>query len=69
MVGTTAAWSIVIVGGSKSFYDNCKRTIDVDGVYVGLRQGCLMSPWMFVICRDGLVKRKSEGIRRRGTVE
>src|SRR5215469_15902191 len=47
----------------KSFYVNSRACVKVDGwvgemldVKVGLRQGCVMSPWLFNVDMDSIVR-------------
>ena len=49
--------------GVQSFYVNSRACVRVDGdksdwfdVRVGLRQGCVMSPWMFNLYMDNVLK-------------
>ena len=62
-------WQMLRVYGGKllkavqSFYVNSRACVwvgnDVSGsfpVNVGLRQGCVMSPWLFNVYMDGVVR-------------
>ena len=61
----------------KSLYENCRARVRVRvrreltewfKVGVGLRQGCVMSPWLFNVLMDGVVRgmeREGKGIRLR----
>src|ERR1700755_2886271 len=64
-----------LLNGIKSFYENCRARVRVRreltewfNVRVGLRQGCVMSPWLFNVLMDGVVRgmeREGNGIRLR----
>src|ERR1044072_9788043 len=64
-----------LLNGIKLFYENCRVRVRVRreltewfNVGVGLRQGCVMSPWLFNVLMDGVVRevdRGGEGIRLR----
>ncbi len=52
-----------LLEGIKSFYENASATVLVNGelsesfsVEVGVRQGCIMSPWLFNIYMDGCIR-------------
>ena len=56
-----------LLRGIKSFYDEseacvrvCRRESDWFSVKVGLRQGCVMSPWMFNMFMDGVMREVRE---------
>ena len=62
-----------LLGGVKSFYENSKACVRVgDGVSewfpvkVGLRQGCVMSPWLFNLYMDGVVREVNMRVMERG---
>ena len=52
-----------VLRGIKSFYDDGRACVRVGGevsesfeVKMGLRQGCVMSPWLFNMYMDGVVR-------------
>ncbi len=52
-----------LLEGVRSFYENASASVQVNGelsenfkVKVGVRQGCVMSPWLFSIYMDGCIK-------------
>src|ERR1044072_6681804 len=50
-----------LLNGIKSFYENCRVRVrreltDWFNVGVGLKQGCIMSPWLFNVLMDGVVR-------------
>ncbi len=52
-----------LLEGVRSFYENAKASVRVNGelsesfnVEVGVRQGCMMSPWLFSIYMDGCIR-------------
>ena len=59
---------VYVVGGKllkavQSFYVDSRACVRVGNdvsewvpVNVGLRQGCVMSPWLFTVCMDGVVR-------------
>ena len=40
----------------------------IQGLYIynGVRQGCIMSPWLFNVYMDGVMKEVKMGMGRRG---
>ncbi len=55
--------------GNKSFCENASASVRVNGelsvsfnVEVGVRQGCVMSPWLFNICIDGCIREMKAGV-------
>src|SRR6201990_1664215 len=64
-----------LLNAVKSFYENCRARVRVKReltewfkMGVGLRQGCAMSPWLFNVLMDGVVRgmdREGKGIRLR----
>ena len=74
-VDRTALWKVLEiygVGGRllqavKSFYENSRACVKIKGevselfeIKVGVRQGCVMSPWMFNVYMDGVVREVKE---------
>ncbi len=60
-VDREALWS-VLLKGIQAFYRDANACVRVGGefnesfaVEVGVRQGCVMSPWLFNIFMDGLL--------------
>ncbi len=58
-----------LLEGIKSFYENASASVRVNGelsesfnVEVGLRQGCIMSPWLFNIYMDGCIREMKVGV-------
>uniref|UniRef100_A0A3P9JM39 ribonuclease H n=1 Tax=Oryzias latipes TaxID=8090 RepID=A0A3P9JM39_ORYLA len=58
-----------LLEGVKSFYRNSRACVRVGNsisewfpVRVGLRQGCVMSPWLFNVYMDGVVKEVNERV-------
>ncbi len=52
-----------LLEGVRSFYENASASVRVNGelsesfkVKVGVRQGCVMSPWLFNIYMDGCIR-------------
>lgn len=69
-------YSLYGVGGKllnavQAFYKNCRakvrvKCLDSEIFIIGVKQGCVMSPWLFNIFMDGMVKEwKIENTRRR----
>ncbi len=53
-----------LLKGVKSFYVNSRACVRVENgvsdwfpVQIGLQQGCVMSPWLFNVYMDGVVRR------------
>uniref|UniRef100_A0A3P9JF00 ribonuclease H n=1 Tax=Oryzias latipes TaxID=8090 RepID=A0A3P9JF00_ORYLA len=62
-----------LLEGVKSFYRNSRACVRVGNsmsewfpVRVGLRQGCVMSPWLFNVYMDGVVKEVNERVSGTG---
>ncbi len=52
-----------LLEGVRSFYENASASVRMNGelsesfnVEVGVRQGCVMSPWLFNIYMDGCIR-------------
>ena len=69
-IGREVLWDILgkyglggkLLDAIKSFYRNSRACVKMDGrkrnffeVKVGLRQGCVMSPWLFNVYMDSVV--------------
>ena len=80
-VDRDAMWEVLKlygIGGKllkavKSFYAGSKACVRVGNdmsewfqVKVGLRQGCVMSPWLFNLYFDGVVREVNERVLGRG---
>ncbi len=59
--------------GIRSFYNNASASVRVNGelsesfsVEVGVRQGCVMSPWPFSIYIDGCIREMKVSVRDLG---
>ncbi len=59
--------------GVRSFYENASASVWVNGelsasfkVKVGVRQGCVMSPWLFSIYMDGCIREVKVRVRDLG---
>ncbi len=59
--------------GIRSFYENASASVRVNGelsesfsVKVGVRQGCVMSLWLFNIYMDGCIRELKVGVRDLG---
>ena len=80
-VDRTGMWDILkvygvggrLLEGVKSFYENSRACVRVGNstsewftVKVGLRQGCAMSPWLFNIYMDGVVREVNASVLGRG---
>ncbi len=62
-----------LLEGIKSFYENTSASVWVNGelsasfnVEVGVRQGCVMSPWLFSIYMDGCIREMKVRVRDLG---
>ena len=62
-----------LMRGVKSLYVGSKACVRVGNevsewfpVRVGLRQGCVMSPWLFNLCIDGVVRTVNARVLGRG---
>ena len=63
----------LIVELIKSIYVDSSACVRVKGgeseqfrIDSGVRQGCIMSPWLFKVYMDGVMKEVKIGMRRRG---
>ncbi len=59
----------------KSFYEGSRACVRVGrgesawlDVNVGLRQGCVMSPWLFNVYMDGIVREVNARVQGKGLV-
>ncbi len=59
--------------GIKSFCENASASLRVNGelsesfsVEVGVRQGCVMSPWLFNLSMDGCIREMKVGVQDLG---
>ncbi len=59
--------------GIKSFYENASTSVWVNeelsesfNVEVSVRQGCVMSPWLFIIYVEGYVREMKVGVQGLG---
>ncbi len=62
-----------LLEGIKSLYENASASVRVNGelsesfnVEVGVRQGCVMSPWLFNIYMDGCIREMKVRVRDLG---
>ena len=64
-----------LLGGIKSIYVDSSTCVRVKGgggeserftIDSKVRQGCIMSPWLFIVYMDGLMKEVKMGMGRRG---
>ncbi len=62
-----------LLEGVRSFYENASASVQVNGelsesfnVEVGVRQGCVMSPWLFNIYVDGCIREMKFRVRDLG---
>ncbi len=58
-----------LLKGIRSFYENASATVRMNGelsesfsVEMGVRQGCVMSPWLFSIYIDGCITEMTVGV-------
>ncbi len=58
-----------LLEGIRSFYKNASASVLVKGelsesfsVEVGVRQGCVMSPWLFSFYMDGFIREMKVGV-------
>ncbi len=64
-----------LLEGIKSFYENASASVWVNrvlsesfNVEVGVRQGCVMSLWLFNIYMDGCIRKMEVGVRDLGAI-
>ena len=62
-----------LLNGIKSMYMNCQACVRVKGgerecfrISSGVRQGCIMSLWLFDVYREAVMKEVKMGMGRRG---
>ena len=62
-----------LFSGIKSMYVESSACVRVKGgenerfrIKSGVRQGCIMPPWLFNVCMDGVMKAVKMGMGRRG---
>ena len=80
-VNRSAMWKVLeqygvsgkLLQAVKSFYVEseacvrvCRQESDWFGVKVGLRQGCVMSPWLFNVFIDGVMREVQQEVRETG---
>src|SRR5678815_3054874 len=58
-----------LLNGIKSMYEDSEACVRINGVNgdwfrinSGVRQGCVMSPWLFNLCMDGFMKESEMGV-------
>ncbi len=63
----------LLLEGIKSFYENASAYVQANGelseslnVEVGVRQGCVMSPWLFNNYIDGCIREMNVGVGNLG---
>src|SRR5678815_4241468 len=80
-VNREALWQVLVIYGAgvrllngiKSMYDDSEACVRINGVNgdwfrikSGVRQGCVMSPWLFNLDMDGVMKEIEVGIAGNG---
>ncbi len=65
-----------LLAGIKSFYKNASPSVWLNGelsesfkVEVGVRQGCVMSPWLFNIYMDECIREMKVGVQDLGAID
>src|SRR5678816_3049021 len=80
-INREAQWQVLVIygvggkllNGIKSMYDDSEACVRINGVESdwfnnnsGVRQGCVMPPWLFNLCMDRVMKELEMGVAGNG---